>query len=161
MHTLNGTNSTVLVCKIKRRVGKKWWLNRAWGPLFYRESRFYSKDSTKVRILILFNFLSPFRLCILPSQSANPVLKDTVRDFGTASSFHSSQLFHLMKNKRNVVYLLLKENLAVLASLEDLGLFPVNKATDIGLSGWIRYMSDFKNLFLLCVIFFLTFWLRT
>lgn len=52
MHTFNGTDSAVLVCKTKRRVGEKWWLNSAWGPLFYSESRFCCKDSMRVRTLI-------------------------------------------------------------------------------------------------------------
>lgn len=64
------------------------------------------------------------------------MFKDTVCVFGTADSFNSSQLLHVMKNKRNMAYLSPEDNLAVLASLgEDESLFPVNKATDTGLSG--------------------------
>lgn len=102
MHTFNGTNSTVLVCKIKKRVGEKWWLNSAWGALFYSESRFFSKDSMRVRtpISCLISWVLSGSVSYPTYQSANLVFKDTVCVFGTASSFNSSQLFHLMKNKK-------------------------------------------------------------
>lgn len=52
IHTSNGTNSPVLLSKIKKRMGEKWKLNSAWGQL-----------SCAVRIAPLLRTVSEAGLC--------------------------------------------------------------------------------------------------